>query len=429
MSAEACTPLESLFGRISNEGARREFEQVAACIANDELAKSHLSKGLSLLLGAPASGPSKASAASIVSDVPPELSEAVAVLPDVTCIAPRGSFALGFDEESLSLRGKTANLLIRREDALNARVIEQTSAGTTLLVRLTSTSSAKIPGGILLISVKGNNQGKGRTVINAERRGELNEPMVTIAEDASSSRSSILEGLINFSLGKLQRFQPKLVAGRPVSPFIHCNIKDVREGRLFFLEEALLFVGSPLTLVEIQDIESAALRASNTKMHELNITLSEPAQLEYGKGSKDGHVFSQISADDLLLVYDFLDRLKRVKTSGRMSSADSGQVEDLVSEGSLSSDDSDYQSQEATEDSDEEEKEQENEDDKTASETDPVEVVELSGSEESGDESDDTSSSGTDDPEAAELVEEDDFVPDETEIIKDGQKRRRVVAA
>jgi len=222
----------------------------------------------------------------------------------------------------------------------------------------------------------------------------------------------------------------------------------VNEGRLFLMEDGILFVGSPVTFVSRFSAENVNVIRSNSRTFEVHIKVPVNHSGEAKKKSKDDAVeFSMMSVDELPGFENYLSRTKFGKAQKPSASLQkkvdqAGETTSVADDESLSSDDSPYSSEESTSSaSDSEEEEAETKANGADSslivldESDEVEVVEgreasnHGEGEEDSDEDDDDESSSSDScgSQDAELVEEDKFEPDPDDVITDRKKRRRRV--
>lgn len=359
-------------------------------------------------------------------------SETWCTLPEVTFVNPRGSFSVDFGPGFVELRGKTGTHRVEKVDKL-VQFVDKT--GGSVFFRDASK--------IFLATLKGNNTGKSKAVVAPGCDAQLAQRFAGFGE---VSRLDLFANMAAMSLG-VEANIPTLFLSSKKEPFFSCNYKDVNEGRLYPLDDGLLFVGKPTLFIPIEEVHVLEVGRTQSKVFEIHVIMVTP------EGSKNlAHDFSLIDNNELPIFQNYEAKMKfgkKVKksvdaqnTSAASSStsaskterneSDSEQDDDSGDSEDDDSEDSSYVSGESDEGEAEGSSDNEKDDKDAASASkSTAENLSKDGAEES--ERDDSSDDGTSEDEdmsgddVAELVEEEEFKPDATDVIASGKKRRRMV--
>ena len=315
--------------------------------------------------------------------------------------------------------------MIKREQLCSAQVLESDENGMswTVLIRLTQYSG--VPSDLIILTLKGKNTGKTKAILVQNENSKLKEPLLSMIQGDSWTRMKVFEGLMTSCLRTV-------APGEKHKNVVKCNAKNVNEGRLFLLDDAVLFVGKPLTLLERSRVEFARLDKSNSRTFEFHVKMKS-SKTEY-------HEFTMISSNDLPTLDSFLNRTRFHKGSDAApapttttTTTNAASIEDDASssegDDDMSSDDSPYESSSSSEDDSSEGDAEGDEPMGDAKEHDKEDGEELEEDDDDESDSNDSSSSAdTDDPNAAEEFEEEKFQYDPADLVQAGSKRRRIMS-
>jgi structure-specific recognition protein 1 len=386
------------------------------------------------------------------------LDDFICTMPDVSFTSPRGLFNVDFGENVIQVQGKAGTFTITPQQIQSILVLEEDPKTNTSLIFFRLQNH---PNPCLLVSVKGNNSGKFKTVVMGTS-DMIGEELLRKMNSEQTRRDDLFQSLVSLTVynGKkifrnedLSRF--KSAKG---NRYLSCNYKHVNEGKLYLFEHGMLFVGSPLQFLPRQQIESVNAMGSNSRTFEIHVKMLPSSNTTDAKGGKKPKrdeeflEFSQIAVEECPAFENYLkmvkfgqhgpNKAKKELTSPEGSSTTThrgssfaGDVEeDDDDDDSLSSDDSMYTSSEESEAAGSEEGggEEGGEPITIEDDDDDVEQVEViegeegsSGEEGTEDSSSEDSDDDSDDGNIAELVEEDKFEPDPQDLVIDGRKRRR----
>lgn len=409
----------------------------------------------------------QAAAAGTGSEVTPDSSPAVqdppcdefAFMPDVSFMAPRGTFRVGFGQDLFTLQAKNGTKhVVHRDMLLNASILERDNTSCVLFVRLHDgqvrggTNKKQLPSN-LIFTLKGANAGKAKAEISPSSSILITESLRGKLLDEACRRGDLIIAalascLTTPSLFSRDRSMPPKFRTSESQPALTCKYKTVNDGKLYPLDDGILFVGSPMTFIACTDADRISIEPS---VSQRMFTLIVVIRLE----KKDMvHEFSQIKQDECLHLQAHLQRIQFAKKKKNKPATDKsgatetsaitidsqedgsnreqeGQETEDNAEDSDDDDDSSYRSDSSS--SSEEEAEAGKHQDITDGD-DKVQVVEdeeqcVHVDEESSSNSSDSSSEndGDDDDgvEKAEMVEEEPFIPEPGDVLPANRKRQR----
>ena len=230
------------------------------------------------------------------------ISGAIAKIPELNTLIPKGKFDIFFLKNSLKMNGQSHNYQIQTKNISKVFLVPKSEGnGSLLILKLQSAvTQGNVSYPFIIFQIKQDDE----ITIDLEIP-EDDEDLNNIDEFKSPLNGKIIDviaKLFHYIMDK-NIIIPNKTFIFAKGPFIKCSYK-ANNGALYFLEKGILFVHKPVIDIEndsIKEVDLARIQASNIQQRSFDITV---------KLKKESYQFSGLDREEIDILQQYMTTKK-----------------------------------------------------------------------------------------------------------------------